>query len=70
MSLEPNKRKTAATTQAATVLEDGTDPKPRASISFSAVYDNVGSRRLLFEPVANDIIVIRNLPPTLDTTVE
>jgi hypothetical protein len=61
---------TQADEQVSTALEDGADPRPRASISFTAVYDNVGSRRLLFEPAANDIIIIRNLQPTLATTVE
>jgi hypothetical protein len=51
-------------------LADTKDPTPRAGIVFSALYDAVGARHMLFEAQANDTIIIRNLPPALATTID
>jgi hypothetical protein len=61
---------TQATTQRDAALQDQKDPKPRAGITFSAVYDAGGGRYPLTEVRAGDTFVLRNLPPTLSSTVD
>jgi hypothetical protein len=61
---------TQAAAQVAAALADGKDPAPRAGVTFTAIYDASGARRLLFEPQGGDTIVIRNLPPSLATTID
>lgn len=51
-------------------LQDHKDPLPRASIAFDAVYDASGGRYPLWLVRSGDTITIRNLPPTLSTSVD
>jgi sulfur carrier protein ThiS len=56
--------------QQAAQLNDTKDPIPRARLTIDAVFDQNGARWPLTAVRANDIIVIRNLPPTLSTTID
>jgi hypothetical protein len=47
-----------------TALQDTKEIKPRATISFTAVFDLTGARYPLWLVRAGDTITIRNLPPT------
>lgn len=51
-------------------LADHKDPLPRASVAFDAVYDAVGARWPLYLVRSGDTITIRNLPPTISTTID
>lgn len=51
-------------------LADDSDPAPRFSITFSAVYNAVGGRVPLWMPRAGDTLVIRNLPPTISVDID
>lgn len=51
-------------------LQDHKDPLPRAAITFEAVYDASGGRYPLWLVRAGDTITIRNLPPSLSTSVD
>lgn len=53
-----------------TILADQKDPLPQARIAFDAVYDATGGKHLLAEVRAGDIFVIRNLPPTLSSSID
>jgi len=48
-------------------LEDRRQPKPRAAIQFSQLYDSAGARWPAWAARAGDTIVMRNLPPALLT---
>lgn len=61
---------TQAGVQVAAALQDGKDPAPRAQITTEAVFDQNGARWPLNMVRANDICVIRNLPPTLGTAID
>jgi len=56
--------------QVAAKLSDEKDPTPRAKLTTDAIFDLNGARWPATVVRANDIIVIRNLPPTLGTTVD
>lgn len=56
--------------QATTFLTDSKDATPRAQIAFSSVYDASGGKWPLYMVRAGDTITIRNLPPTISTTVD
>lgn len=51
-------------------LQDGKDPKPRASIQIAAVYDATGATWPLWMVRAGDTIVVRSLPPALSSTID
>lgn len=53
-----------------TFLADNDDATPRAQIEFSSVYDGSGGKWPLYMVRAGDSITIRNLPPTIITTVD
>lgn len=61
---------TLAQTIRGTALTDTADPSPRAGVIFTRVFDAYGAQHLLAEIAANDTIVIRNLPPSLATTID
>lgn len=61
---------TQANVQRDMLLQDRKDPLPRASISFSAVYDAGGVRRSLYAIRSGDTITIRNLPPALSSAID
>lgn len=61
---------TQVAAQQAAQLNDTKDPIPRARLTIEAVFDQNGARWPLTAVRANDIIVIRNLPPTLSTTID
>jgi hypothetical protein len=61
---------TQAGIQQAAQLNDTKDPIPRARLTIEAIFDQNGARWPLTSVRANDIIVIRNLPPTLSTTID
>ncbi len=52
-----------------TVITQGAYPPPRVQVSFPAIFDGSGGRWALWLIRAGDTIFIRNLPPTLSTTV-
>jgi hypothetical protein len=51
-------------------LQDSKDPPTRSSITLTRVYDATGARWPLWSVRAGDTLVIRNLPPTLSTTID
>lgn len=51
-------------------LADHKDPLPRASVAFRAVYDAAGSRWPLYLVRSGDTITIRNLPPSISTSID
>lgn len=53
-----------------TQLADHKDPLPRATVSFDAVYDAAGSRWPLYLVRSGDTITIRNLPPSISTSID
>jgi hypothetical protein len=65
---------TTSATQAglgqAAALADRKDPKPRAGVTISQVFDAGGARWPLWAVAAGDTVIIRNLPPTLSTTID
>ena len=61
---------TLAATIGSTLLADRSDPLPRATIQFDAVYDIGGARYPLWLVRSGDTITIRNLPPNLSTSVD
>lgn len=61
---------TQAGVQQVAALQDSKDPRPRASITFDAVYDAGGARYPLWLVRSGDTMTIRNLPPNLSTTVD
>lgn len=58
-----------ATVQVSAQLADHKDPLPRATVAFDAVYDAGGARWPLWLVRSGDTITIRNLPPTITTSV-
>lgn len=53
-----------------TAVLDTRNPLPRAAIQFTAVYDASGARYPLWLVRAGDTMTIRNLPPTISTSVD
>lgn len=51
-------------------LEDTSDPAPRFGLTFRAVYNAAGGRVPLWLPRAGDTLIIRNLPPTVSTSID
>lgn len=51
-------------------LTDHKDPLPRATVTFDAVYDASGARWPLYLVRSGDTITIRNLPPSVSTTID
>lgn len=52
-----------------TAISQGATPTPRVQVNFLAVYDSSGARWPLYLIRPGDVITIRNLPPTLGTSV-
>lgn len=61
---------TQAGVQVSAQLADHADPKPRASIHFEAIYDAYGARYPLWLVRAGDTITIRNIPPSLSSSID
>jgi hypothetical protein len=61
---------TQASLQQAAALADGKDPKPRSGITINQVFDANGSRWPLWYVQAGDTVIIRNLAPTLSTSID
>ncbi len=61
---------TLAQTERDTALNDGKQPPPRASLSFTALYDAGGARWPVWACRAGDTATIRNLPPTLGGAID
>lgn len=61
---------TIAAYQRDTFLADNKDATPRAQIAFDSVYDASGGKWPLYMVRAGDSITIRNLPPTISSTVD
>jgi hypothetical protein len=59
-----------ASYQQAAALADRKDPRPRASVTIREVFDAGGSRHPLWAVMAGDTMIIRNLSPTLSTTLD
>lgn len=51
-------------------LADHKDPLPRATVRFDAVYDAVGGRWPLWMVRSGDSVTIRNLPPTISSSID
>jgi hypothetical protein len=51
-------------------LSDGKDPPPRSAITLTRVYDATGARWPLWAVRAGDTLSVRNLPPTLSTSID
>lgn len=51
-------------------LEDGADPRPRAGVVFTELYDAAGGCWPLWAARAGDTITIRNLSPVLSTDID
>lgn len=61
---------TQAASEVAAYLTDRKDPVPRAGLTFTKVFDATGARWPLWAVRAGDTLVIRNLSPTLSTSVD
>lgn len=61
---------TQASVQRDAALADGKDPKPRSGVVLTRVYDGAGARWPLWYVRAGDTVIIRNLPPTLSTSID
>lgn len=65
---------TTSSTQAAVQrdaqLADHKDPLPRATVSFEAVYSADGARWPLYLVRSGDTVTIRNLPPSISTSID
>lgn len=53
-----------------TAITQGAFPPPKVQVNFEAVYDAGGARWALYLIRPGDTLFIRNLPPTLSTTVD
>lgn len=53
-----------------TAITQGAFPPPKVQVNFEAVYDASGARWPLYLIRPGDTLFIRNLPPTLSTTVD
>lgn len=53
-----------------TAITQGAYPPPKVQVHFDAVYDGSGGRWPLYLIRPGDTLFIRNLPPTLSTTVD
>lgn len=61
---------TQATVQVSAQLADRKDPLPRATVGFSAIYDAGGARWPLWMVRSGDTVTIRNLPPSISTSID
>jgi hypothetical protein len=59
-----------AAAQQAAALADGKDPKPRSGVVIDKVFDANGARWPLWSVAAGDTVIIRNLAPTLSTSID
>jgi hypothetical protein len=56
--------------QQAAALNDTKNPRPQSGVVVNQVFDATGARWPLWYVAAGDTVVIRNLPPTLSSTID
>lgn len=61
---------TQANAQRDAVLADTKNPRPRSGITVARLFDANGARWPLTSVRAGDTVIIRNLPPTLSTSID